>query len=116
MKRYPVVDHVTMTIPCSSNEYIFQVSLSGLGMDDLAHDKWLGFRFKKNRHRFLSDLADVLSGEILIQLEKMTEAKHEAELQREEDIREHNKQILGDLNDCPPRFRMAGPITPKDKA
>jgi hypothetical protein len=68
-----LLDSVTVTVSANEPTYIFNIILSDVELDKLAHEKILGMRFKKNKYKFLSDLADVLSDEILKELEKIKE-------------------------------------------
>lgn len=75
--NYPVVDSVTVTIPATRPEYVFEIALSSLGLDAMRHDELrvLGIRIPKNRYRFLNDLAKALAEEIVQHLERLPGAK-----------------------------------------
>ncbi len=61
---YNLVDSVSVTIPSDSTDYNFFICLSSLGLDDLAHYKFLGMRFKKSKEVFINHLSEKLSIEI----------------------------------------------------
>lgn len=68
-----IVDSVTCTISANSPEYVFEVSLSQLGMHRLKHKQLLGgcVELPKLKYEFLNDLAAALAEEIVNHLEKM---------------------------------------------
>lgn len=61
----------TATTACADSDLIFQIKLSELDLYRLRHYKFLGFDFQKSKYRFLLDLRDVLTEEILSCLEQM---------------------------------------------
>lgn len=66
-----IIDWITVTIPCQESQHIFQIALNDLDLQRLQEERILGFTFRKEKYRFLHDLADVLAEHILIELEKL---------------------------------------------
>jgi hypothetical protein len=68
-----MVEYVTVTCASHAPEYIFEIALSDLEMDRLKREYLLCglVSFPKNKYKFLNDLRDVLTEEILAHLEKL---------------------------------------------
>jgi hypothetical protein len=73
-----LVQTVSCTISNMPRKYHFEVELDEWELDKLRSNTWLGIRFEKNKYKFLNDLAELLTAEILKeleQIEKHTESK-----------------------------------------
>ncbi len=69
LMTYDLVDSITCTTRAYDPSYVFQVVLSDLAIERLRYKYLLGLiRIEKHESQFLSDLADVLSAEILEKL------------------------------------------------
>ena len=66
-------DGVSVTISANKPEYVFQIAVDAYGLNRLRFDTFLGYDFPKNKYRFLKDLSDALSEEILRELTKIME-------------------------------------------
>jgi hypothetical protein len=66
---YHPSDFETATVPART--ITFQIEICELELDRLRHEKLLGFTFKKNKYRFLSDLRDVIANELARKFEEL---------------------------------------------
>lgn len=69
-----LVQSATITTSTYSPEYVFTIVLNDIELDELRHHRLLNgcVRLQKNKYKFLNDLAEVLTNEILWHLEQTT--------------------------------------------
>lgn len=75
--NYKIIDYLTFTVTANSPQYVFEIAISQLKMDEIKHKELLGgfIRLQKSKYEFLNDLRDVLAEEILTILEKLGDEK-----------------------------------------
>lgn len=64
-----LVDNISVTTCTVNDTYNFQVRLSGLELARLSDRNILGINFRKSKYEFLNDVAQILTIEILQNLE-----------------------------------------------
>jgi hypothetical protein len=66
-----LVTEVTFTINTYADDSEFLIKLSKIELDNMRKEKILGFSFRKEKYRFLREVAERLAYELVAQLEEM---------------------------------------------